>query len=90
MNTIKIEKKNTKIIAHRGLSGIEPENTNAAFVAAGNRSYFGIETDVHKTLDGEIVISHDAHLRRTAGVDIDTESILLLQQCSSSRLRMLM
>ena len=52
MNTIKIDKKDAKIIAHRGLSGIETENTNAAFIAAGNRSYYGIETDVHKTLDG--------------------------------------
>ena len=32
-DTIKIDTKNTKIIAHRGLSGIETENTNAAFVA---------------------------------------------------------
>ena len=43
MDTTKIEKKETLVIAHRGLSGIEPENTNAAFVAAGNRSYFGID-----------------------------------------------
>ena len=35
MNTVKFDKKETKIIAHRGLSGIEKENTNAAFVAAG-------------------------------------------------------
>ena len=46
MNTIKFDKKNVKVIAHRGLSGIETENTNSAFVAAGNRSYFGIETDI--------------------------------------------
>jgi glycerophosphoryl diester phosphodiesterase len=77
MDTVKIEKKNTLVIAHRGLSGIEPENTNAAFVAAGNRSYFGIETDIHKTLDGEFVVSHDNHLARTAGVEIDTESSTL-------------
>jgi len=79
MDTIKIEKKNTLVIAHRGLSGIEPENTNAAFVAAGNRSYYGIETDVHKTIDGEFVISHDNHLGRTAGVEIDTESSTLAE-----------
>lgn len=60
MNTIKINKLKTKMIAHRGLSGIEKENSNAAFVAAGNRSYFGIETDVHVTKDGKFVIIHDA------------------------------
>jgi len=59
MDTIKINSKNVKMIAHRGLSGIERENTNPAFVAAGNRSYFGIETDVHVTSDGKFVIIHD-------------------------------
>lgn len=49
MDSIKLDTRTAKMIAHRGLSGIEKENTNAAFVAAGNRSYFGIETDVHKT-----------------------------------------
>lgn len=59
MNTIKIDTKKTKMIAHRGLSCIEKENTNAAFIAAGNRSYFGIETDVHVTNDGKFIIIHD-------------------------------
>ncbi len=59
MNTIKIESKQAKIIAHRGLSGIERENTCPAFVAAGNRSYFGIEADVHTTKDGKFVIIHN-------------------------------
>lgn len=66
MNTIKINSKNTKIVAHRGLSGIEKENTNAAFIAAGNRSYFGIETDVHRTLDGRFVCFHDDTTGRVA------------------------
>ena len=59
MNTKKINNGNTKMVAHRGLSGIERENTIAAFVAAGNRSYYGIETDVHKTKDGKYVVFHD-------------------------------
>ena len=49
MDTIKIEKKNTLMVAHRGVSGLEKENTLAAFIAAGNRSYYGVETDVHRT-----------------------------------------
>lgn len=59
MNTIKIDNKNVKMVAHRGLSGLEKENTCAAFVAAGNRNYYGIETDIHRTLDGEYVVFHD-------------------------------
>ena len=35
MDTIKIEKKNTLMVAHRGVSGLEKENTLAAFIAAG-------------------------------------------------------
>lgn len=60
MDTIKIpDHGKTQIVAHRGLSGIERENTCSAFVAAGNRSYFGIETDVRKTVDGHFVLCHD-------------------------------
>lgn len=67
MNTIKIDSKNVKMIAHRGLSGLEKENTCSAFVAAGNREkYFGIETDVHKTADGKYVIFHDDDTARVA------------------------
>ena len=77
MNTIKFEKKNALVVAHRGLSGIERENTNAAFVAAGNRSYYGIETDFHRTADGKFIISHDQSLKRVSGEDIDVEAVSL-------------
>ena len=67
MNTIKIDSKQTKMIAHRGLCALERENTCAAFVAAGNRSYFGVETDVHVTHDGQFVIIHDETTDRVSG-----------------------
>ena len=75
MNTIKINSKSVRMIAHRGLSGIEKENTYPAFIAAGNRSYYGIETDVHKTADGEFVIIHDETTERVSGgkINIDVE-----------------
>ena len=73
MNTVKIQKKNTKMIAHRGVSGLETENTAAAFVAAGNRSYWGIETDVHRTRDGEFVIIHDDSTARVSNGDMVVE-----------------
>ena len=66
-NTIRIDSGNVKMVAHRGLSGIELENTASAFVAAGNRSYFGIETDVHRTADGQFVVFHDDNTRRIGG-----------------------
>lgn len=73
MNTIKFDKKNVKVIAHRGLSGIEVENTNAAFIAAGNRSYYGIETDIYRTSDGQFVNGHDDNYKRLAGEEIYLE-----------------
>ena len=66
MDTVRIQKGNVKMIAHRGVSGLELENTCAAFVAAGNRSYFGIETDVHVTADGKFIIIHDSNTQRVA------------------------
>lgn len=77
MNTIKFEKGNTLVVAHRGLSGIEPENTNAAFIAAGNRSYYGIETDIYKTADGKFVVNHDGNLKRIGGENILVEEVTL-------------
>ncbi len=73
MDTIKINKQITRIIAHRGLSGIERENTCAAFIAAANRSYYGIETDVHVTSDGKYILIHDDDTNRVAGVDLPVE-----------------
>lgn len=73
-DTIRIpDKKQVKMVAHRGVSGLETENTCAAFVAAGNRSYFGIETDVHRTKDGKFVVFHDDDLKRMAGLDLIVE-----------------
>lgn len=67
MNTIRFNHQ-IKIIAHRGVSGLERENTCAAFIAAGNRSYFGIETDVHVTKDGKFIVFHDDTTDRLLGI----------------------
>ncbi len=74
INTIKFENKgDIKMIAHRGASGLERENTCPAFVAAGVKSYYGIETDVHITKDDKFIIVHDDDLKRIAGLDISVE-----------------
>lgn len=73
MDTIKIDHGTVRMVAHRGVSGIETENTCAAFVAAGNRSYFGVETDVHVTADGQLLLYHDDHTGRLAPVDLVME-----------------
>ncbi len=74
MDTIKINRGNTRMIAHRGVSGLETENSIPAFVAAGNRSYYGVETDAHVTRDGKFVVIHDDDTGRVAKEDIHVES----------------
>ena len=50
------------IIAHRGASGYEYENSRAAFRRAVMLDADGVELDVHATQDGALVVHHDADL----------------------------
>ncbi len=52
------------VIAHRGSSGERPENTLPAFERAIEQQADMIETDLHLSRDGVIVIHHDAELER--------------------------
>ena len=52
------------ICAHRGLEGIAPENTIAAFAPALERG-MAIELDVQMTSDRQLVIIHDPTVDRT-------------------------
>lgn len=54
-------------IAHRGASGVAPENTLPAFDLALDCGADGLELDVHMTRDGVLVVVHDATLERIAG-----------------------
>ena len=47
------------LVAHRGLSGLYPQNTLPAFEAAKEYGYFGYELDIHTTKDGEWVVIHN-------------------------------
>lgn len=61
--------------AHRGLHNQErPENSMAAFRAALEAGY-GIELDVHLLRDGNLAVMHDASLLRTAGADVQIETL---------------
>ena len=53
------------IIAHRGASGLAPENTMAAFRLALAMGADGFELDVQLSADGQPVVIHDARLNRT-------------------------
>lgn len=53
------------VCAHRGRSGVAPENTLAAFEAAIEIGADFLELDVRRSADGEIVCIHDATVDRT-------------------------
>ena len=53
-----------RVVAHRGDSANFPENTLPAFISGAKMGIDVIETDVHLTRDGEIVIWHDPTLER--------------------------
>ena len=65
--TLAFHNYGTKMIAHRGLSGLCMENTVPAFRLAGEHPYIGIETDVHRTRDGKFIIIHDDDTLRVTG-----------------------
>ena len=52
-------------VGHRGAKGLAPENTMAAFKRGHSLGVDVVETDVHLTRDGEIVLIHDHTLDRT-------------------------
>lgn len=53
------------VIAHRGASAYKPENSISAFEEAIKMKADYIETDVHLTKDGIVVIMHDFSVKRT-------------------------
>jgi glycerophosphoryl diester phosphodiesterase len=60
-----------QLIAHRGASFIAPENTGISYEIAFEMGAKAAECDIYMTKDNQIVLSHDANLRRTAGINID-------------------
>ncbi|MDR0449722.1 MAG: glycerophosphodiester phosphodiesterase [Treponema sp.] len=57
-----------KVVAHRGYSGLYPENTMLAFKKAAEAGADEIEMDVQLTRDGTVVITHDESVERVTGV----------------------
>jgi glycerophosphoryl diester phosphodiesterase len=57
------------VVAHRGSSGVAPENTLAAVRLAIKQDSDVVENDIQRTRDGELVIMHDTTLTRTTDVE---------------------
>ncbi|HWM84666.1 MAG TPA: glycerophosphodiester phosphodiesterase [Kofleriaceae bacterium] len=57
-----------RLYGHRGAAAECPENTLVSFRRALDLGVDALETDVHMTRDGHVVVSHDPNGRRCCGV----------------------
>jgi glycerophosphoryl diester phosphodiesterase len=64
---------NIEVLGHRGGRYEVDENTLSAFVTSYENGVLSYETDIRLTADNELIISHDASLKRTFGVDVNVE-----------------
>jgi len=64
MPASRVSQRHPIIVGHRGASGLAPENTLAAFRVAAELGVDGIEFDVQRTADGELIVFHDDELER--------------------------
>jgi glycerophosphoryl diester phosphodiesterase len=52
-------------VGHRGVMGVEPENTLRSFRRAEQAGLDQVELDLHLSKDGALVVMHDAEVDRT-------------------------
>ena len=74
MNTIKIDKYFRGMVANNGLSGIETENTIFAFLAAANRSYFGVSCEISASKDKSFIVTNCDSLLKYGLLNLDIPS----------------
>ena len=75
------------LAAHRGYSAAYPENTMLAFREALKLDIDMIETDVHMTSDGVLVLMHDHVMERTTdmkGPIVNYTRVSRARKCRSS------
>lgn len=70
------------VIAHRGASGYEYENSRAAFRRAVMLDADGVEVDVHATRDGALVVHHDPEVPEVGPI-----ALLTLAEARTVRIR---
>lgn len=67
------------VLAHRGANKVAPQNTIPAFKKALEFNADGIETDVHLSKDGEIVICHNYTVDETSNGNGFVDEMTLAQ-----------
>ncbi|PJF42129.1 MAG: glycerophosphodiester phosphodiesterase, partial [Phototrophicales bacterium] len=67
----------TVVFGHRGANAYTPMNTLPAFELAAQQGAIGIELDVHRSQDGQVVLMHDFTIDATTnGTGVVTEMTL--------------
>ena len=62
-----VNNQNCKLkVAHRGVPSLAPENTMISFKRAIEFNIDVLEIDIHRTMDGELVVIHDPTTNRTS------------------------
>ena len=65
-----LPKSEAQYVAHMGCSKDYVGNTEAAFRAAAEKDFYGIETDIRKTKDGVYVCNHDETVKYADGTQM--------------------
>ena len=75
-------------VGHRGARAYETENTINCFRKAIDLGANAIELDLQKTIDNELVVSHDDNLKRVFGlnISIDGSSLQHLKALTSGQM----
>lgn len=75
--------KRFNLQGHRGARGLQPENTLPAFETALDLGVTSIETDLHLTRDGVVVLCHEPALRLPSGclLWVRDATLTQLRQC---------
>lgn len=63
------------VLGHRGGRHEQDENTLRAFQNAYAAGIHSFETDIRMSKDGELIVSHDASLKRRCGIDKKVEDM---------------
>ena len=72
-NVLAQQARDIQVIGHRGGRYEFEENTLAAFKGSYEQGVRAYETDIRLTADGELVVLHDASLKRMTDVDMNVE-----------------
>ena len=67
------------VCAHRGNSGHHAENTLRSLASGIREGADWLELDVFRCASGELVVTHDANMRRVSGVDLAVADATLAQ-----------